>query len=204
MKRCFLLLLFIISLQTGYSQFGYGLTVTNDVYHWYKNPTNSGGGSAGSVLANLGVGPKIWVGNRNFSVSAEAQAVWGIFTMSINEYAGLGSISYPMMVKLNFQGLSTYDNELRPGFSIGGGVQYTRTEWYASSKSLAKKGLKRELYRTFIAQAGYGFGINGVSAVGFVRYGLEPDIKAHTLNIGVQYNFNMPRLKYITPPESEL
>ncbi|MFZ1750961.1 MAG: hypothetical protein WAU01_12245 [Saprospiraceae bacterium] len=188
------------------AQFGYGFTVSNDLYHRYVNPKDdkATSASAGSAILNLGIGPKIWIGSKSFSFSAESQALIGIFGLSTSEYKGMGTLAIPVIAKLNFKGLSTFDKEGKLGPSIGGGIQFNRTELYGVSDDFASKGLERTFFKTFIIQAGYGFGLSGFTTHGFVRYGFHPDEKTSTLNIGIQFDFNVPMLKKITNPESEL
>ena len=199
-------ILLLISSTFAYAQFGYGFTVSNDLYQRYVNPKDDiASPSAGSAILNLGVGPKIWIGNKNFSFSAEGQAVLGILAVSSKDNKGFGSIAFPVMGKFNFKGLSTFDKEGKMGFSIGGGIQQNKTEFYGLSDEFAAKGVKRNYFMTYITQASYGFGLSGFTAQGFVRYGFNPDIKnISTLNIGLQFDFNAPMLKKITNPESEL
>lgn len=202
--------LFIFSMvlfyQLGYSQFGYGLTASNDLYHRYVNPKdNIASPSSGSAILNLGVGPKIWVGNKKFSVSAEGQAVIGFLSLATKDYKGLGSVAFPLMIKLNFKGLSTFEREGSTGWSIGGGLQYNKTEFFGLSDEYLSKGVVRNYFSTYVIQAGYGFGVSGFTAHGIVRYGFNPDIKGvNTLNVGLQYDFNRSMLKKISNPESEL
>lgn len=201
MKNVFLFTLFLFTASFSYGQFGYGMTASTDVYQIYQNPEEDGHGTAGSALLNLGLGPKIWVGGNNFSVSAEAMANIGIFGLSVTDYKGLGMVSFPMMVKFNFAGLSGFDSEGRFGLSIGGGIQYSKTELYYTKDSFTGN---RDFFTTYVGQIGYGFGVSGFSIHGFLRYGHEPDTKANTFNVGVQYDFNLPKLKNITAPESAL
>jgi hypothetical protein len=187
------------------AQFGYGITASNDLYHRYVNPENGTlDPASGSAILNLGAGPKIWLGNKKMSVSLEGQAVVGFLSLSTKEYKGLGSIAFPLLAKLNFKGLSTFDREGKMGFSIGGGLQYNKTEFFGLTEEFLKKGVVRDFFTTYVIQAGYGFGISGFTAHGIVRYGFNPDDKTNTLNIGLQYDFNAPMLKKITSPESEL
>lgn len=201
------LLIFILIVYSIYlkAQFGYGLTITNDLYHRYVNPADAiAGRSSGSVLLNLGAGPKIWLGGKNISLSLEAQANIGFLGLALKDYKGLGTLSYPIMAKLNFNGLSAMDREGRLGWSIGGGIQYSKTELYGLDESFAAKGVVRKMFKTYVAQLGYGFGISGFGVQGFARYGWNRDNDANTLNIGLQWDFNAPMLKKITSPESSL
>lgn len=205
--KIIVIVILTISQLKSFGQFGYGFTASNDLYHRYVNPKVDGDNtsrSSGSALLNLGVGPKIWIGGPKISFSAEAQAVFGFLGVSSSESKGLGTVAFPIMGKLNFKGLSTFDREGKMGFSIGSGVQYNKTEFYGVTDEFKSKGLKRDYFLTYVVQAGYGFGLSGFTAHGIVRYGFNPDSKANTLNIGLQYDFNRPMLKKITNPESEL
>lgn len=187
------------------AQVGYGFTLTNDLYHRYANPSDGiASRSAGSAILNLGAGPKIWLGGQNMSLSLEAQACIGFLGLAVKDYKGLGTVSYPIMAKLNFNGLSGLDREGRLGFSVGGGIQYSKTELYGLDDSYASQGVQRKLFKTYIAQLGYGFGISGFGLQGFARYGWNKDSKANTLNIGLQWDFNWKMVKKISSPESSL
>jgi len=206
MKSILTVLIFMLTFSLGYSQFGIGLTASNDLYHYYQNPDDETGEStsAGSALLNVGVGPKIWMGGNDFSLSIEAQATIGFFGLSVADYKGLGTTSFPIMAKFNFGGLSALDKEGKFGWSLGAGIQYTQTELYYLANSFEAKGGERDFFRTYIGQVGYGFGMSGFTLHGFLRFGYHPDNGARTFNIGIQYDFNIPKLRQIVDPESEL
>jgi len=206
MKSIFTAFIFCITFSIGYSQFGIGLTASHDVYHYYQNQDDAleESTSAGSAILNIGIGPKIWMGGNDFSFSLEAQASIGFFGLSVKDYKGLGTASFPILAKFNFGGLSALDKEGKFGWSIGAGIQYSKTELYYLADSFEEKGGTRDLFRTYVGQVGYGFGMSGFSAHGFVRYGYDPDNGARSFNIGIQYDFNIPKLKEISDPESEL
>ena len=206
MKSIFTFIVVVFSLNIGISQFGYGLTASNNLYHYYQNPSDDTGEStsAGNALLNLGVGPKIWVGAESFSISLEAQATIGLTGFSAKDYKGLGTSSFPIMAKFNFGGLSALDKEGKFGWSIGAGIQYTKTELYYLSNNFEEIGGTRSLFKNYVGQVGYGFGMSGFSAHGFVRYGYDPDNNSKAFSIGIQYDFNLPKLKEISDPESEL
>lgn len=187
------------------AQFGYGLVVTNDIYHRYSNPSdNIASASAGSAILNLGLGPKIWIGGNDFSVSVEALANVGLLGLSTADYKGLGTLAFPVLAKLNFKGMSAMDKEGKMGFYVGGGLQYTRTEMFGLKEDFVDQGVERELFQTIIAQAGYGFGINGFGVGGFIRYGWNPDNDANVFTFGIEWNFNAPKLRNIKTPASDL
>ena len=206
MKSLFTAFLICITFSVGYSQFGIGLTASHDIYQYYQNPDDAldESTSAGSALLNLGLGPKIWMGNNDFSISLEAQATIGFFGLSIRDYKGLGTASFPIMAKFNFAGLSGLDKEGKFGWSMGAGIQYNKTELYYLNDSFEEKGGERDLFRTYVGQVGYGFGMSGFSAHAFIRFGYHPDSGARSFNIGLQYDFNIPKLRQIVDPESEL
>lgn len=204
-KIILILYVVIISSESLRAQFGYGFTASNDLYHRYVNPDDGKSKpSSGSALLNLGLGPKIWIGGKNISFSAETQAVIGFLGLSAKEYKGLGTVAFPFIGRLNFKGLSTFDREGKLGWSIGGGIQFNKTELYGLTDEFAGKGIRRNFFTTYVVQAGFGFGLSGFTAHGIVRYGFNSDDKSKTLNIGLQYDFNAPMLKKITNPESEL
>ncbi len=205
-KSLFTILAVLLSFNLASAQFGYGLTASNDLYHYYQNPSDDTGKStsAGNALLNIGVGPKIWMGGEDFSLSFEAQATIGFTSFSARNYKGLGTASFPIMAKFNFGGLSALDKEGKFGWSIGAGIQYTRTELYYVSDSFEALGGTRGLFKNYVGQVGYGFGMSGFSAHGFVRFGYDPDTNSKAFNLGVQYDFNLPKLKDISDPESEL
>jgi hypothetical protein len=187
-------------------QFGYGFTASNDLYQRYKNPGTlpwGGSNTAGSAILNLGLGPKVWVGNAKASFSLESQAALGILGYSAGSYKGLGMGAIPIIGRINFKGLSTFDREGKMGLSVGGGIQFNRTEAFGISETYAPT-LQRKFFRTYVGQVSYGFGISGFTIQGIVRYGYDPDSEARSLNVGLQYDFNQPMLKKITNPESEL
>jgi hypothetical protein len=187
------------------AQFGYGFTLSNDLYHVYTNPKdNIASSTAGSAVLNLGAGPKFWFGNKKISLSFEAQAIWGVLSISSKDNKGLGSLAFPILAKLNFKGLSGFEREGKTGFNIGGGLQYSKTEIYGLADEFAIKGVKRDFYPTYVIQVGYGYGISGFDVNGFIRYGFNNNSEARVLSIGLQYDFNAPVLKKISNPDSEL
>lgn len=196
---------FILYSYTTEAQFGYGFTASNDLYHRYVNKEDGiASPAAGSALLNIGVGPKLWLGGKKCSFSAEGQAVIGFFGLSAKDYKGLGTVAFPILAKLNFNGVSGFDREGKLGFSIGGGIQYNRTEIFGLSDKFASQNVQRSFFPTYVVQVGFGYGLSGFNAQGIIRYGFNPDDKTSTLNIGLQYDFNIPILKKITSPESEL
>ncbi len=206
MKNITLIGLFtLVFASTCVAQFGIGLTVSNDLYNRYQNPEDDiEYTGSGSFLLNLGVGPKIWLGGEDFSISAEAQATIGLFGLAIKDFKGLGSASFPLIGRLNFGGLSGLNKEGKFGWSVGGGLQFNRTELYFVSGDFKDQGGTRELFKTYVGEFAYGFGLSGFTAAGVLRIGYNSETKANTVNLGLQYDFNIPKLKEIANPASAL
>lgn len=193
--------------QVAFAQFGIGLTAGTDLYNRYSNPIDATGEhrANGSALLNFALGPKIWIGGENFSFSMETQANLGLLGLSLPDFKGLGNVSFPIMGKLNFAGLSGLNKEGRFGLSVGGGIQYNKTELYYQTNDFKEKGGERSFFKTYIVQVGYGFGISGFSAQFFTRYGFNPDLDgANSVNVGLQFDFNIPKLSKIDDPNSRL
>ena len=196
----------ILSVTYLSAQFGIGLTFNNDIYQRFTNPKDEGDAyrSAGSAILNLAIGPKIWVGGNNVSLSVEGLAGIGLLGLAVKDYKGMGTAYFPIMAKLNFNGLSALDKEGRVGFFIGGGIQYSRTELYGLREKYALQGVSRSLFPTYVAQAGVGFGISGFALAGTLKYGWNQETKANIMAIGLQWDFNIPKLKKIANPSSAL
>jgi len=205
MKQIFSLLISLISLSGMQAQIGIGWVLSHDFYNHYTNPADGiSDPTHGNVLLNVGVGPKIWLGAKKVSLSIEGQTNVGLTGFTLNENKGLGSLAIPVLANLNFLGSSSLDREGKPGFFIGGGTQFVRTELYGLRDEFVDKGVKRDFFQVYVIQAGGGFGVSGVIFQGFVRYGWSPDSEARTLNIGMQYDFNYLMMRKIDDPNSAL
>jgi len=203
MKNIFFLLFLGLTTQ-AFSQFGYGATANYNLYQRYTNPADVGKDSAGSALLNFGIGPKLWVGGEKFSFSAEATANLGLLGFSVGDYKGLGMLAIPIVGHLNFGGLTNMGKEGKFGLVLGGGIQYNRTELYYTNNDFDELGGTRDYFRTIILEGGYGFGMSGFSGYGILRYGWDPNSNANNFSIGLKFDFNIPKLKMITDPASEL
>lgn len=208
MTRKFITIAFLCAAIPSFSQFGYGLTASNDIYHFMRNPESERHGAksntAGSAILNFAAGPKIWYGKKKFSVSLEGQAGIGVLGFSLKENKGLGTAYFPVLLKFNFGGLSGFDREQKLGWSLGGGIQYSKTELYGTKEGFFPDQNGRNSFMTYVVQMGYGLGISGFSTHGFVRWGYLPEDKSQVLHVGLQYDFNRPVMKMINSPESSL
>ncbi len=197
--RILYILLFSFLLQTSYSQFNIGVVSGGDWYHRYVNPLDGSGAdrSAGSALLNGNLGLKVFVGAPAFSLSVESYANSGALALNIEEYKGLGSIAFPVLAKLNFRGLSGFGivEEDNWGWSIGGGIQWSRTEWYGLSSAARAQGVNRELFQNYVVEISYGTGTKSKIQEFFVRYGFNADASSNVLNLGMNTTFSIPFMK---------
>lgn len=187
------------------AQFGIGAVMTTDLYQHYTNPSdNISDPTHGNAILNLGLGPKIWLGAENFSVAVDARANIGLTGFTLGENKGLGALAIPILASFNFNGLSSMDRTGRTGFSIGGGIQYVKTELYGLDQEFVDLGVTRDFFQVYVVQLGYGYSVSGASAQGIIRYGFNPETDARSINIGLQYDFNLIMMKKIDDPNSAL
>lgn len=204
--RLLICMCLVLVSQQAMTQVGLGFTISDDLYNVYSNERD---GIAhrrnGTVLLSPAIGPKIWVGADQFSLSVEAQANLGLLGLAVKDYKGLGSLSFPIMAKLNFGGLSGLNKDMAFGWSIGGGLQYSKTEIYGLSQEYADLGVTRDYFKTYNVQFGAGMGISGFTGHAFARWGYNPDLDgANNFHFGLQMDFNLIKMKKIKRPESEL
>ncbi len=182
--------LFFIA-QPSFAQFGLGLTYNWDIYQRYVNPEANDGNdqrSSGNAFLNLGVGPKMWVGGEDFSFSVEGKAVISPTALDINQYKGLGAVAFPLTARFNIGAFSGFKSNVNWGLSVGGGIQYSRTELFGLKSEF--QNLERDFFETYFGELSIGFGGGeGIDIGLFVRYGVGPD-NASTLNIGTNININ--------------
>lgn len=203
---CVLVGLFLGSIQEIEAQFGIGIVGGVDLYQRYTNPTsNLASESAGSFLLNLSLGPKIWIGGKQFSLSVEAPASIAPLGLAVKDYKGLGMAAVPVIGMLNFGKTSGFNRDGGVGFSIGGGIQWYRTELFGLNQDFEDIGVERAWEQVYIIQTNLGFGISGFAGNLFIRYGFDTeDIGLRTLNVGVQTDFNFLMTKNIDDPASRL
>jgi len=187
------------------AQVGIGFTGNLDPYTRFANPTDDiASRTSGSVLLNFGVGPKIWVGNKSFSFSVEGQAVISPLALSVTDYKGLGMVSYPIIARLNFQGLSGLNKLGTMGWTVGGGLQFNKSELFGLKNEFIEDGVIRETQQLYVGLVGYGFGISGFTAHGILKYGFDPDSDASVMTLGLHFDLNIPKMKEISDPASAL
>ncbi len=197
-----LLLLCMLTSGAVFGQFAYGLTAKTELYSRYSNPQDEiASPSSGSALINLGLGPKIWLGGENFSISGEAVAIISPFAVSLGDFKGLGAVSFPVMAKVNIGGLSTLNKEGKFGFSAGVGYQWTRTELFGLTSKFEDQGVNRAYFKNLIGELAFGFGMGGFAGSLYLRYGRDSNARSNIFTLGLGYDFNAPRLKVTTDSE---
>jgi len=198
MRLLGVVVLIIFSIQTGASQFNLGVVSGGDLYQRFVNPIDDTGAdrSSGSAIMNASIGLKVWIGAPAASLSIESYLNSGSLALNIEEYKGLGALSFPVLAKLNFKGLSAFNIiEDKSGWSIGGGIQWNKTEVYGLSSAARAQGVERKYFPTYIAEVSFGTGTKSKVREFYIRYGLNPELSANSLNIGVNTTFSIPFFK---------
>lgn len=170
-----------------------GSTFGIDFYQFYQNPDTHplGDFRSGSAVANLNWGPKLWLGSGKVNASLEAQVSYAPFAFDINDYKGLGAVSFPFIASLNFNGVSTTAPQPGTGFSVGGGFVLVNSELYFLSdeyKAIEYED-RTQYFPAYFGQIGIGFGAIGFSGILYGRYGQGPD-GAAVMSVGFMINVN--------------
>lgn len=200
--KCFLIIKMLMISSFVYSQIGLGYVVGFDIYERFKNPADGiASPSSGNALLNGFVGPKIWLGGPEFSVSVEGQINLGLTSFSVRDYKGIGSVSFPVLAKLNFGGNTALDRNFETGYSIGGGIEWSKTELFYLSKEHRALGVSRPFYSNYVIELGIGKGGFGLDGGLYFRYGFNPSIKTNNLHVGLVLNMirNLEKVKEYKP-----
>ncbi len=195
LTTAFIFLVLSISGAQSRLDYGIGLTMGTDFYQRHVNPGTESSKkrrSSGNILLNPTIGPKFWLGNSVFSFSLESQINFGMTSFDVNEYKGMGALSFPIMGAFNFEGLSGLEALGVFGLSIGGGIQYVRTELYFQPEE--HQSVNRDFFPVYFGQINLGIGYNGIAAYLYVRLGYG-DGKARALHVGLMTDFNLRRVK---------
>lgn len=199
-RNFFLSLFFIVGFLLTASSFlnaqikaNFSLIYGLDFYQRMVNPSenNSFDRSAGSALLNLTLGPRVTVGGSNFSVSIESQGNIGLLGFNVQEYKGLGTLSVPILARLNFKGLSQLNNNFSFGNSFAGGIQYNKTELYGVTNKFKTQGLKRKFFPVYVLEYATGMGFKSATVEIYIRGGWNPQTKANSLNLGINLVYSL-------------
>jgi hypothetical protein len=193
----FIIILLIVSAFKARSQIRFSMNYGLDFYQHFTNPEIAGDTTmrnAGNAITNIIIGPKFYFGFKNFSVSGEAQANWGITALCLKEFKGVGALSLPLLCKLNFGGLSGINADMgKFGISLGGGMQYSMTEIYGLTDEFKNSSAKRDLFKLTIAEIQIGYRAESGVASFYVRYG-KGENNSSVFHIGYT-------VAYVFPPK---
>lgn len=163
-----------------------------NLYQWYQKPTtispiHRSTGQVFNVLPSAGMG--VWVGRSDrFFVNIEGGMDYMPFSLDLEEYGGLGAISFPVVARaiLPFSG----DKGISSFVGLGFGVQWSKNELYAYPKG--QQPTTNPFYATLVAEVTMGVGMGwdtddkntGMIAV-FSRFGFAAEY-ALTFNCGLR------------------
>ncbi|MFH0865883.1 MAG: hypothetical protein V1904_06790 [Bacteroidota bacterium] len=190
---CIILTLHLFSISAK-SQIRFSVNYGLDFYQHFTNPEVEGDTTlrtSGNAIANIIIGPKFYIGFRNFSVSGEAEVNWGITALCLKEFKGVGVLSFPLLAKLNFGGLSGLIENIGDfGVSIGGGVQYSMTEIYGLTSEFNNI-TKRDLFKVYVGEIQIGYRAESGVASFYVRYG-KGENNSSLFHIGYTVSYIFP------------
>ncbi len=187
----FLLLFYVIPAK---SQIRFSVNYGFDFYQHFTNPEVAGDSTlptAGNAITNIIIGPKFYLGFKDFSVSGEVQVNWGITALCYKEFKGVGALSLPFLAKLNFGGLSGLNENISDfGVSIGGGVQYSMTEIYGLTSEFRNIS-KRDLFKVYVGELQIGYLAESGVASFYIRYGKDEN-NSSLFHIGYTVSYIFP------------
>ena len=177
-------------------QFGIGLAYGVDLYEniAVPNEIDSLQFSGGSALANLVIGPKIWIGKKDVSLSVQAQVGFSPFHFDTKTYRGLGAFYFPISIGMNYGALSGLPSDKLFGLSVGYGLQQNTVDLYLLKEEFEAQ--RSASFSSQFVQVGVGTGKQGVMVHLYGRYGWTEHNGSH-LNIGINLEYNLrERKKY--------
>ena len=191
MKKIFLFLLFVFVTSVSIGQVGYGTVGGLDFYQRYENPVDDiAYTGSGNALLNIVFGPRVWLGGKKLSFSLESQINLGLTSFAIKDYKGIGALGIPVIAKINYKGLSGFYPGFASGFSLGFGIQWSKTELFYLSKDYKDIGVNRKFEKTYVFQIDLGVGSFGKSGYLYTRYGINFENDATVLNVGIVVSIN--------------
>lgn len=178
--------IFLIGISTLFGQFRTSIVLGYDFFQRYRNPVSSGpsdeGRSSGAVLAAIPLGIEFSVGAPDLSFGIEATCNFSPVALDLHKYKGLGALSFPIIARLNFGAMTGMSRDKMLGFSLGGGLQYNRTELFGLKKSQSL--VTRDFFPTYVGELILGGGIGGFTAGLYLRIG-GADGSSFSINTGL-------------------
>jgi hypothetical protein len=168
-----------------YGQFSHKMIIGFDFYQKYRNPQeskiNDDSRSSGNVILAIPIGYSLAIGKNNVSFSAEASANIAPLAFDAGQYKGLGALSL--------------------GYSIGGGIQFNRTELFGLTKKYNV--LERNFFPTYVGELGVGGGVSGLNVILYFRVGAAAQ-DAFSFNSGLIFNVDLYKTKTKVPKKPKL
>ncbi len=173
------------------SQCKFDILLGTDVYQWYKNPVDpqvtDSPGSAGQIFG-INAGFKFSGGGSNIGLAAECGGNFAPLAFDFPRYKGLGAAAYYVLGKINFGALTGFSKDQLFGFSVGAGLQYSRTELFGLIHKYDY--LSRKWFQTYIGEIAVGGGFSQFLIMAYFRLGTSKE-KAWTLQQGVQLSYRL-------------
>lgn len=171
------------------AQIGFGIHFGNDFFQHLSNEEDRPDYSnASSILVAPSVGPKVYAGNPNWSISLQTAVGISPFSWDWSEYKGLGNLFLPSSIAVNFGGLSGFaEDEASWGFSAGFGYVLGMTDLYFRDDEIRGEG--GQLIGAPFLKAAIGFGAKGTSVSWYVRYGQNSG-SARFFSTGIALDIN--------------
>jgi hypothetical protein len=164
-RKLFFISICCLIAATSSAQFLIGFTAGIGGYQWDKSPAGSETKTTGGIFSEI-IGLNVGVGNETCRLVLEGYEDYAPFTFSVKEFQGMGTFSAGAMGKLSF----TFGDwsSTRKGFSLGAGVETSRTEMH-----FRKKEVERDWYPTKYGYVAYStLNENDVQADFFAKVGV--------------------------------
>jgi hypothetical protein len=202
LKFFFLLACLSLFAVPAFSQNYFGGTAAFEwsAYQRYQRPNNTpfakqsnqhnSAGSILNVLPNLRLGVYSRIQGRGYShyrIVLDAGIQFHPYSFDMNDNKGLGALSIPVL--LSFSWIT--HGELF--FSLGGGVQYSKMEFF-QSKTNPYKDIYNPFFMTYIAEFNFGrdfdYYVYG-SFTAYIRLGFN-QYQSQTLDVGIRFRIYTP------------
>ncbi|MBK6823716.1 MAG: hypothetical protein IPG87_12230 [Saprospiraceae bacterium] len=178
------------------AQWSSSMVLGMDFYQQYKNPEHvsdqGSSRSSGAAILAIPFGIQVSYGKNNVSIALEAGANFAPLAIDVNEFKGFGAVSFPLMAKFNAGALTGISKNRLIGYSIGGGIQFNRTELFGLNEKF--KEIKRSIFPTYVGELGVGGGVGGFNLILFLRIGFN-QANAFSLNTGIVTKTNLFKSK---------
>ena len=190
MRSFLIAVIFLTSSMQAHSQLGVGMAFGNELYQSFTNELAGMENNPTSVLLSPHFGPKLFIGSQSLSVSLHAGVGISTFAFDWKEYKGMGVVYSPLLVSLNYGGMSGFTEEQSSwGASLSGGYLFSLSDIYFRKDDV--DGDEFKVHQLPTLRLSGGFGGKGASVYGYIGYGLGSDINGYfSVGIGLEVNFS--------------